>query len=40
MQNLNFIVAGTLGAAFSVGLHHAIRATRRGADGVALLLAN
>jgi len=40
MQNLNFFVAGTLSAAFTIGVHHAIRPTRRGVVGIVLLLAS
>jgi hypothetical membrane protein len=40
MQNLNFFVSGALLAAFAIGLHHAIRPTRLGSLGVALLLAS
>ena len=39
MQNLNFFVFATLTAGFSVGLHLAIRPTRSGMVGIALLLA-
>ena len=38
MQNLNFFLLGTLNAAFTVGLHNAIRATRFGLIGILLLL--
>lgn len=38
MQNLNFFVSGALLAAFAIALHHAIRPTRLGLLGVALLL--
>ena len=38
MQNLNFVVLGTLNAAFTIGLHNAIRATRFGVIGILLLL--
>lgn len=40
MQNLNFFVFGALMAAFAIGLHNAIRPTRFGLLGVALLLAS
>jgi hypothetical membrane protein len=40
IQNLNFFVSGALLAAFAIGLHHAIRPTRPGSLGVALLLAS
>jgi Protein of unknown function (DUF998) len=36
MQNLNFFLLGTLNAAFTVGLHNAIRATRFGLIGILL----
>ena len=38
MQNINFFLLGTLNAAFTVGLHNAIRATRFGLIGILLLL--
>jgi len=38
MQNLNFFLLGTLNAAFTIGLHNAIRATRFGLIGILLLL--
>jgi hypothetical membrane protein len=38
MQNLNFFLLGTLNAAFTIGLHNAIRATRLGVIGIFLLL--
>ena len=38
MQNLNFFLLGTLNAAFTIGLHNGIRATRFGAIGILLLL--
>ncbi len=38
MQNLNFFLLGTLNAAFTIGLHNAIRATRFGVIGILLLL--
>jgi hypothetical membrane protein len=38
MQNLNFSLLGTLNAAFTIGLHNAIRATRLGVIGILLLL--
>ena len=38
MQNLNFFLLGTLNAAFTMGLHNAIRATRFGLVGILLLL--
>jgi hypothetical membrane protein len=38
MQNLNFFLLGTLNAAFTIGLHKAIRATRFGVIGILLLL--
>jgi hypothetical membrane protein len=38
MQNLNFFVVGTLTAAFTLGLHNAIRPTRFGLAGIVLLL--
>ena len=40
MQTLNFFVSGVLLAAFAIGLHHAIRPTRFGSLGVAVLLAS
>jgi len=40
MQNLNFLVAGALSAAFTIGVHHAIRPTRHGIIGIVLLLAS
>jgi hypothetical membrane protein len=40
MQNLNFFVFGALMALFAVGLHKAIRPTRFGLLGVALLVAS
>ena len=40
VQNVNFFVTGALMAAFAIGLHHAIRPTRLGFVGVALLLLN
>jgi hypothetical membrane protein len=39
MQDLNFFVFATLTAGFSVALHRAIRPTRSGMVGIALLLA-
>ena len=38
MQNLNFLLLGTLNAGFTIGLHHGIRATRFGLIGILLLL--
>lgn len=38
IQNLNFFLLGTLNAAFTIGVHHAIRATRFGVIGILLLL--
>ena len=40
MQNLNFFLFAILTAAFAVGVHSAIRPTRFGLAGIALLLAN
>jgi hypothetical membrane protein len=40
LQNLNFFVCALLMAAFAIGLNHAIRPTRFGFLGIALLLAN
>ncbi len=40
IQNLNFFVMGILTAAFTIGLHHAIRPTRFGVVGILLLLAS
>jgi hypothetical membrane protein len=40
LQNLNFFMFATLNAAFTVGLHHAIRPTQFGIIGIALLLAS
>jgi hypothetical membrane protein len=40
MQNVNFFVSATLNAAFVIGVHHAIRSTRFGWAGIALLLAS
>jgi hypothetical membrane protein len=40
MQNLNFFMFGTLMAAFIIGMNGAIRPTRFGLVGVALLLAS
>lgn len=40
LQNLNFFVSATLMAAFAVGVHAAIRPTRFGLVGIALLLAS
>jgi len=40
IQNLNFFVSGTLIAAFTIGVHNAIRPTRFGAAGIVLLLAS
>lgn len=37
IQNINFFVTGVTGMAFAVALHHAVRPTRRGGAGVALL---
>src|SRR5262245_52995428 len=38
VQNLNFWLSAALLAAFAMGLHTAIRSTRFGATGIALLL--
>lgn len=38
MQNLNFFLLATLDAAFTIGLHRGIRATRLGVIGILLLL--
>jgi hypothetical membrane protein len=40
LQNLNFFVFGALMAAFAIGVNDAIRRTRFGFLGIALLLAN
>jgi hypothetical membrane protein len=40
IQRLNFYVAGTLMAAFTIGVHHAIQPTRSGLVGIVLLLAS
>lgn len=40
MQNLNFLVSGTLTAVFTVGLHSGIWPTRFGLVGIVLLLAS
>ena len=40
LQNLNFFVCATLMAAFAIGVNDAIRPTRFGFLGIALLLAN
>jgi hypothetical membrane protein len=40
MQNANFMVAGALNAAFTLGLHNTIRATRFGLAGILLMLAS
>ena len=40
MQNLNFFVSATLTAAFAFGVHNAIRPTRLGVAGTALLIAS
>lgn len=40
MQNLNFLVTATLTAAFAIGVHGAIRPTRFGLVGIALVLAS
>lgn len=40
LQNLNFFILAALNAAFAVGLHHAMRPTRSGLTGIALLLAS
>jgi hypothetical membrane protein len=40
VQNLNFFVSATLTAAFAVGVHSAIKPTRFGVAGIALLLAS
>jgi hypothetical membrane protein len=40
LQNLNFFVCATLMAAFAIGVNEAIRPTRFGFLGIALLLAN
>lgn len=40
MQNLNFFVFGILSAAFTIGVHNAIRSTRFGLIGIVLLLAS
>jgi len=39
LQNVNFFVAATLNAAFTIGLHHAIRPAPFGLAGIVLLLA-
>jgi hypothetical membrane protein len=38
IQNLNFFVVAALMAAFTAGLHNAIRPTRHGLAGIVLLL--
>jgi len=40
IQNVNFFVAATLTAAFTIGVHNAIRPTRFGLAGIILLLAS
>src|SRR6185295_10299611 len=40
VQNVNFFVFGTLLAAFTIGMHEAIRPTRFGVAGIVLLLAS
>ena len=40
IQNANFFVSATLNAAFAIGVHNAIRPTRFGLAGIALLLAS
>jgi len=40
IQNLNFFVFGSLLAAFTIGMHEAIRPTRFGLIGIVLLLAS
>ena len=40
MQNLNFLVTAALTAAFAIGVHGAIRPTRFGLVGIALVLAS
>jgi hypothetical membrane protein len=40
IQKLNFLVFGTLMAAFTIGVHNAMRPTRFGVLGIALLLAS
>ena len=40
IQNLNFFVSATLMAAFTIGVHAAVRSSRFGLVGIALLLAS
>jgi hypothetical protein len=40
VQQVNFLVAAALTAAFTIGVHNAIRPTRFGLAGIALLLAS